>query len=159
MSDNLRSLLELSGNKSYFFEAYEGFKTVETLKQQYIHIPPDGKELHLLYLLSKLKKADPIQMAGDCIRSAIVFVSTCSTCQFLDLLLEELGRPAVSLHSHKSQSQRLLALNRFKSGQVPVLISTDLGSRGLDIPTVDLVINYDIPRCHVLTFICSQYSL
>jgi len=72
MSDNLRSLLELSGNKSYFFEAYEGFKTVETLKQQYIHVPPEGKELHLWYLLSIIrgKKEDPI-------RSAIVFVSTC----------------------------------------------------------------------------------
>jgi ATP-dependent RNA helicase DDX49/DBP8 len=69
MSENLRSLLELSGSKSYFYEAYEGFKTVEGLKQQYIHIPPDGKELHLVYLLSKMKE--------DNIRSAIVFVSTC----------------------------------------------------------------------------------
>jgi len=140
MSDNLRSLLELSGNKSYFFEAYEGFKTVETLKQQYIHVPPQGKELHLWYLLSimKEKKEDPI-------RSAIVFVSKCNVCQYLDLLLEELGYPAVALNSHKSQAQRLLALNRFKSGQVPVLISTDVGSRGLDIQTVDLVINYDMP--------------
>ncbi|XP_048555218.1 DEAD-box ATP-dependent RNA helicase 36 [Triticum urartu] len=138
MSDNLRSLLELSGSKSYFFEAYEGFKTVENLKQQYIHIPPDGKELHLLYLLSKMKE--------DNIRSAIVFVSTCRTCQYLDFVLQELGRPAVSLHSHKAQSQRLSALHRFKSGQVPVLIATDVASRGLDIQTVDLVINYDIPR-------------
>ncbi|KAG2638566.1 hypothetical protein PVAP13_2NG602900 [Panicum virgatum] len=78
MSDNLRSLLELSGNKSYFFEAYEGFKTVETLKQQYIHVPDDGKELHLTYLLSKIKdKEDPIQKMGDPIRSVIVFVSRC----------------------------------------------------------------------------------
>ncbi|KAM3364509.1 hypothetical protein ACQJBY_014698 [Aegilops geniculata] len=138
MSDNLRSLLELSGSKSYFFEAYEGFKTVENLKQQYIHIPPDGKELHLLYLLSKMKE--------DNIRSAIVFVSTCRTCQYLDFVLQELGQPAVSLHSHKAQSQRLSALHRFKSGQVPVLIATDVASRGLDIQTVDLVINYDIPR-------------
>jgi ATP-dependent RNA helicase DDX49/DBP8 len=78
MSDNLCSLLELSGNKSYFFEAYEGFKTVETLKQHYIHVPADGKELHLVYLLSKMnQKEDPLKMAGDCIRSAIVFVSSC----------------------------------------------------------------------------------
>uniref|UniRef100_A0ACD5UK09 Uncharacterized protein n=1 Tax=Avena sativa TaxID=4498 RepID=A0ACD5UK09_AVESA len=138
MSDNLRSLLELSGSKSYFYEAYEGFKTVEGLKQQYIHIPPDGKELHLLYLLSKMKE--------DNVRSAIVFVSTCRTCQYLDFVLQELGQPAVSLHSHKAQTQRLSALHRFKSGQVPVLIATDVASRGLDIPTVDLVINYDIPR-------------
>ncbi|CAL5061433.1 unnamed protein product [Urochloa decumbens] len=144
MSDNLRSLLQLSGNKSYFFEAYEGFKTVETLKQQYIHLPNEGKELHLSYLLSKMKdKEDPIHRIGDPIRSAIVFVSKCR----LDLLLEELGHPAVSLHSLKSQAQRLSALNRFKSGQVPVLLATDVGSRGLDIQTVDLVINYDIPWC------------
>ncbi|CAL5084246.1 unnamed protein product [Urochloa decumbens] len=144
MSDNLRSLLELSGNKSYFYEAYEGFKTVETLKQQYIHLPNEGKELHLSYLLSKMKdKEDPIHRIGDPIRSAIVFVSKCR----LDLLLEELGHPAVSLHSLKSQAQRLSALNRFKSGQVPVLLATDVGSRGLDIQTVDLVINYDIPWC------------
>jgi ATP-dependent RNA helicase DDX49/DBP8 len=64
--------------------------------------------------------------------------------------LQELGRPAVSLHSHKAQSQRLSALHRFKSGQVPVLIATDVASRGLDIQTVDLVINYDIPRYLVL---------
>jgi ATP-dependent RNA helicase DDX49/DBP8 len=65
----------------------------------------------------------------------------------LDLLLEELGHPAVSLHSLKSQAQRLSALSRFKSGQVPVLLATDVGSRGLDIQTVDLVINYDVPWC------------
>lgn len=140
MSDNLRSLLELSGNKSYFFEAYEGFKTVETLKQQYIHVPPQGKELHLWHLLSVMKGK-----TEDPIRSAIVFVSTCKDCQYLDLLLEELGYPAVALNSHKSQAQRLSALNRFKSGQVPVLLATDVGSRGLDIQTVDLVINYDMP--------------
>ncbi|XP_072973869.1 DEAD-box ATP-dependent RNA helicase 36 [Typha angustifolia] len=138
MTDNLRELLELSGNKSYFFEAYEGFKTVESLKQQYIHIPPDGKELYLFHILSKMEE--------DGIRSAMVFVSTCRTCHLLGLLLEELNQDAVALHSHMSQSLRLASLSRFKSGQVPILIATDVASRGLDIPTVDLVINYDIPR-------------
>lgn len=101
MSENLRSLLELSGNKKYFFEAYEGFKTVETLKQQYIHMPPDGKELHLLYLLSKMKE--------DNIRSAIVFVSTCryaplhktSHC-YISIKLHKVRNPPVVFPEHVS---------------------------------------------------------
>ena len=64
----------------------------------------------------------------------------------MSLLLEELEQRVAALHSFKSQSLRLSALHRFKSGHVPVLLATDVASRGLDIPTVDLVINYDIPR-------------
>lgn len=75
--------------------------------------------------------------------------STCRTCHLLSLMLVELGIESVALHSMKSQHQRLASLNRFKSGQVSTLIATDVASRGLDIPTVDLVINYDIPRLHL----------
>jgi ATP-dependent RNA helicase DDX49/DBP8 len=46
----------------------------------------------------------------------------------------------------KSQKQRLAALHVFKSELVPLLLATDVASRGLDIPTVDLVVNYDLPR-------------
>ena len=70
----------------------------------------------------------------------------CRTCHLLSLMLVELGIQTVALHSMKSQPQRLASLNRFKSGQVSILIATDVASRGLDIPTVDLVVNYDIPR-------------
>lgn len=43
------------------------------------------------------------------------------------------------------QEKRLGALNRFKAGQSNILVCTDVASRGLDIPSVDIVINYDIP--------------
>ncbi|XP_060198767.1 DEAD-box ATP-dependent RNA helicase 36-like [Lycium barbarum] len=138
MTSNLQTLLELSANKAYFYEAYEGFKTVESLKQQYIFIPKNVKDVYLQYILSKIKDIG--------VRSAIIFVSTCRSCQLLGLLLEELEIDAAALHSYKSQSLRLSALHKFKSGQVPILVATDVASRGLDIPTVDLVINYDIPR-------------
>uniref|UniRef100_A0A1D1XNB5 DEAD-box ATP-dependent RNA helicase 36 n=1 Tax=Anthurium amnicola TaxID=1678845 RepID=A0A1D1XNB5_9ARAE len=138
MTKNLQALHELSANRSYFYEAYEGFRTVDTLKQQYLYLDERVKDVYLYYILSKMN-----EMA---IRSAMIFVSTCRTCHLLDLLLKELDSSAVALHSHKSQSLRLAALKRFKSSRVPVLVATDVASRGLDIPTVDLVINYDIPR-------------
>ncbi|GAA0153358.1 RNA helicase [Lithospermum erythrorhizon] len=138
MTDNLQTLLELSANKAYFYEAYEGFKTVDSLKQQYVFIPKNVKEVYLQYILSKLEDMH--------VRSAIIFVSTCRSCQMLSLLLEVLDIEASALHSFKSQALRLSALQKFKSGQVSILIATDVASRGLDIPTVDLVINYDIPR-------------
>jgi ATP-dependent RNA helicase DDX49/DBP8 len=78
----------------------------------------------------------------------------CRTCHRLSLLLEELDQQAAALHSFKSQSLRLAALHRFKSGQVPVLLATDVAGRGLDIPLVDLVINYDIPRLLLLINFC-----
>lgn len=138
MTSDLQTLLELSANKAYFYEAYEGFKTVESLKQQYVFVPQKVKDVYLVHVLSKMEDMG--------IRSAIIFVPTCRSCHLLSLLLEELELEAAALHSFKSQSLRLAALHRFKSGKVPVLLATDVASRGLDIPTVDLVINYDIPR-------------
>lgn len=138
MTPELKALHELSGDKAYFYEAYQGLRTVESLQQQYIFMSLDVKDVYLFYVLSILEDKS--------IRSVILFASSCRSCHLLSVMLEELGIQTVALHSMKSQPQRLASLNRFKSGQVPVLIATDVASRGLDIPTVDLVINYDIPR-------------
>ncbi|KAJ7982055.1 DEAD-box ATP-dependent RNA helicase [Quillaja saponaria] len=138
VTDELQRLLERSPNKAYFYEAYEGFKTVDTLKQHYILVPRDVKAVYLMHILSKMEDMG--------IRSAMIFVNNCRTCHSLSLALEELDQEATALHSLKSQALRLDALHQFKSGQIPVLLATDVASRGLDIPTVDLVINYDIPR-------------
>ncbi|KAK4838228.1 hypothetical protein QYF36_012092 [Acer negundo] len=66
-------------------------------------------------------------------------------CHRLSLLLEELDQKAAALHSFKSQYLRLSSLHQFKSRQASILLATDVVGRGLNIPTVDLVINYDIP--------------
>lgn len=138
MTDDLTTLLELSSNKAFFFEAHKGLETVESLRQQYLVINKAVKDVYLQYILSKM---------GDMgVRSAIVFFSECRTCHQLALTLEELDLEVVELNSMLSQSSRLAALHRFKSGQVPVLLATGVVERGLDIPMVDLVILYDIPR-------------
>ena len=69
MTSDLETLLELSANKAYFYKAYEGFKTVDTLKQQYIFIPKNVKDVYLMHVLSKMEDMG--------VRSAIIFVSTC----------------------------------------------------------------------------------
>lgn len=138
MTSDLQTLLELSANKAYFYEAYEGFRTVETLKQQYIFAPKTAKDAYLVHILSRMEDLN--------IRSAMIFVSRCRDCHLLSLLLEELEVEAAALHSLNSQALRLSAVQHFKSGRVSILLATDVASRGLDIPTVDLVINYDLPR-------------
>ena len=60
-------------------------------------------------------------------------------------MVRNLGFQAVTIHGQMSQVKRLGALNKFKSNEKKILFATDIASRGLDIPNVDLVINYDIP--------------
>merc|ERR1712187_314016 len=57
-----------------------------------------------------------------------------------------MGLSSISLHGKMSQAQRLGALSSFKAKEKRILVCTDVASRGLDVPSVDLVVNYDIPR-------------
>ncbi len=61
-------------------------------------------------------------------------------------MLRNLGFGAVPIHGHMGQPKRLGALNKFKSGERNILVATDVASRGLDIPSVDVVMNFDVPQ-------------
>ena len=61
-------------------------------------------------------------------------------------LLKNFGLKVAELHANMKQKQRLKELCRFRGGQANILVATDLASRGLDIPQVEFVINFDIPR-------------
>jgi ATP-dependent RNA helicase RhlE len=61
-------------------------------------------------------------------------------------LLEAAGINANAIHGNKSQPQRERALAAFKSGDAPILVATDIAARGIDIPGVSHVINYDLPN-------------
>ncbi|CAA6667112.1 unnamed protein product [Spirodela intermedia] len=108
-------------------EASSKYSTVETLKQQF--------DCYLVYILT--------QMAGS---MTMIFTRTCDSTRLLALLLRNLGMRAIPISSQLSQAKRLGALNKFKAGECDILVCTGLMSRGLDIPQVDLVINYDIPE-------------
>jgi ATP-dependent RNA helicase DDX49/DBP8 len=77
---------------------------------------------------------------------ALVFTASCAQCAVLARLLDRIGLPVAALHGRLSQKQRIGALQQFKSGKSRVLVCTDLAARGLDIPQVQLVMNFDMPR-------------
>ncbi|KAL0350579.1 UNVERIFIED_CONTAM: DEAD-box ATP-dependent RNA helicase 10 [Sesamum radiatum] len=115
-------------------EAASKYSTVDTLKQQYRFVPAKYKECYLVYILT--------EMSGT---TSMVFTRTCDATTLLAYILRNLGFRAIPINGHMTQSKRLGALNKFKAGECNILICTDVASRGLDIPSVDMVINYDIP--------------
>lgn len=77
--------------------------------------------------------------------SAIVFLRTKHSAEKLSKHLANIGFAAVSIHGNKSQGQRERALKAFKEGEAKVLVATDVAARGIDIPGVTHVYNYDLP--------------
>lgn len=111
------------------------YQTVKTLITNYIFIPHKHKDTYLIYLMA-------VEFTG---RSAVIFTRTVNETQRLAILLRTLGLGAIPLHGQLSQSNRLGALNKFKAGNRNILVATDVAARGLDIPNVDIVVNYDLP--------------
>ena len=75
----------------------------------------------------------------------LIFVETKRGADHLEEVLCRDGYPASSIHGDKSQREREDALKSFKSGKTPILVATDVAARGLDIPNVTQVINFDMP--------------
>ena len=79
------------------------------------------------------------------LESVLVFSRTKHGADRIARKLEDAGIKTATLHSNRTQGQRLLALKRFKSGEVRCLIATDIAARGIDVDGISHVINYDFP--------------
>ncbi|KAI9808948.1 MAG: ribosomal RNA processing protein [Pycnora praestabilis] len=110
------------------------YQTVSTLLQSYLFFPHKYKDIYLVHLLN--------EFGGQ---SAIIFTRTVNETQRLAILLRSLGFGAIPLHGQLSQSARLGALGKFRAGSRDILVATDVAARGLDIPSVDIVLNFDLP--------------
>ncbi|MBS2098750.1 DEAD/DEAH box helicase [Carboxylicivirga linearis] len=75
----------------------------------------------------------------------LVFVRTKVRAERVMKAMERVGVDSVTIHSDKYQDERTKAMNLFKNGDVKMLIATDVSARGIDIPSVDYVVNYDMP--------------
>ncbi|WP_341246195.1 DEAD/DEAH box helicase [Nereida ignava] len=110
-------------------------KAADKIKQSLWYEPQAYKADKLVELLSEHK--------GD---QAIVFGRTKHGCEKLMKFLVAQGYEAVSIHGNKSQNQRDRALNAFKKAEATVLVATDVAARGIDIPDVRYVYNFELPE-------------
>ena len=110
------------------------YQTVDTLVQTLMVVPSGLKNTFLIYLLN--------EFIG---KTIIIFTRTKANAERISALSNLLEFNATALHGDLNQNQRTGALDLFKAGKRSILVATDVAARGLDIPSVDIVINYDIP--------------
>merc|ERR1719506_1092136 len=99
----------------------------------------------IVYVDGREKTNTCIELLKAVPGKTIVFVNTKRAADTLEMDLSDLGCPAASVHGDKDQRERERALNAFKTGQITVIIGTDVLGRGIDVPAVTHVINYDAP--------------
>lgn len=109
--------------------------TVEKIEQSLYHTNKSDKADLLIYLLKELT-----------ITNALVFTRTKHGADKVVKLLLRAGIQAAAIHGNKSQNARQNALNSFKTGQLRVLVATDIAARGIDIDELTHVFNYDLPE-------------
>lgn len=106
----------------------------EQIKQKRIICTDEEKDLYLIYVI--------LCNVGR----TLIFVNSINCTRKICSFLAILGKNPLQLHAGKQQRQRLKALDRFVSSDDSVLVATDVAARGLDIPNVDLVIHYHLPK-------------
>lgn len=108
--------------------------TVERIDQKIYLVERSNKPMLLKYILEQ-----------DSTHGILVFLRTKQGADRLNDFLEKNSIKVETIHGDKSQSARELALSNFREGKAKVLIATDIAARGIDIPLITHVVNYDIP--------------
>ena len=115
--------------------------SLDTIDQSYLIVQEREKFKHLCNLIRSRDK-----------KQTIVFAATKQRTQKLAWELKQEGFKATTIHGDLSQKQRDNAMYRFKKGIEDVLVATDIAARGIDVPAVGHVINYDIPEDPLIYF-------
>jgi ATP-dependent RNA helicase RhlE len=130
---------------------------IERLAQQHmispvrIDILPEGGAAsgisHRLYMVdTDDKKACLIALLGQELGSTLVFIRRKVDAEWLSGVLEREGHPVERIHSNLSQGERTQALQGFREGEHRILVATDIAARGIDVPRVRHIINFEMPE-------------
>ncbi len=137
LNENLESInkLVLRNPVVIKIESNDEPENIDLIKQLGYFVSEDRKGPLLRYLIKHNE-----------LKQVLVFTSSVYEADKVTDKLRKNGIDAAAMHSKKSQGARTDALSRFKSGKLPVLVATDLISRGIDIKFLPHVINYELPR-------------
>ncbi|KAH7397350.1 P-loop containing nucleoside triphosphate hydrolase protein [Pyrenochaeta sp. MPI-SDFR-AT-0127] len=133
--DYLLKKLNFREEKPVFIDANPNSQMANKLKEGLVECAGPEKDLYLYSLLMFYTK-----------KRALVFTNSISAVRRITPFLQNLALPALPLHSNMPQKARLRSIERFKERPGSILVATDVAARGLDIPQVELVVHYHLPR-------------
>ena len=115
--------------------------------EQIVEVFDDDRQRQwkLLELLKTHQKSGPKTDKKGKMKRVLIFVLYKKEATRIEEFLQAKGWNATSIQGDKSQAARQQAVDDFKAGTIPLLVATDVAARGLDIPGVDLVINFSFP--------------
>ena len=134
-SDEIKALAQRLLHQPQLIEVARRNATADTIAQKVILTGRDRKKELLAHLIKQ----------GDW-HQVLVFTRMKHGANRLAEYLTEKGIPAMAIHGNKSQGARTKALSEFKSGQLPVLVATDIAARGIDIDQLPHVVNFELPN-------------
>lgn len=135
MTDRCKNLAKLFMRSPKVYNLSTVAEPVETLKDFFFFVPEKYKLTVLYNYLLENKDL-----------SVMIFVNLCSSSQKIGNTLSKLDFSCEYLHGKMPQTKRIEIMKSFRNGDIKILVSTDLASRGLDVPHVELIINYDLPE-------------
>lgn len=130
---------------------------IENLAKSMLHdeiridIVPEGRAAvgisHRLYIVSaENKRPCLLALLHQELGTTLVFARRKIDAEWLYHILQREGHPVVRIHSDRSQGGRVTALEKFREGSHRILIATDIAGRGIDVPGISHVINFDVPE-------------
>jgi ATP-dependent RNA helicase RhlE len=135
LGKDVNSVTEMLLRNPVKIEIAAEVENLDLIKQTAFYVTEERKGPLLRYLIKEHN-----------MQRVLVFTSSIDKADRVVHKLKQNGVKALALHGEKSQGARTDALRYLKSGEINVVVATDLASRGIDIPSLPIVINYELPR-------------
>lgn len=135
LGKDVHTVTEMLLHNPVKIEIAQEVDNLDLIKQTAFYVTEERKGPLLRYLIKEHE-----------MKQVLVFTSSIDKADKVVHKLKQNGIKALALHGEKSQGARIDALRYLKSGEINVVVATDLASRGIDIPLLPIVINYELPR-------------